>query len=445
MNNMTFTDSRRYAPLMWVLLGLFAFRVAAQLLLVIVDIPFLPPFEQWHSDTMPYELLLGFQLLILWIMGKQTLSFSKAKVNVNRAVGKVLFVLGLIYLASMFMRLGLGLTVYTDSRWFSNQISALFHLVLASFVLVVSFFHLQIKGACLQQLKSGLVKLAPWLMYPMLMSLGLVSYASMAFAWEFPVVISTYTSVVITAMVISMLEYTQTHRNSWLPNRNDVKNDALYMGVVQLLLPKLVVVALVFLLVAPSRNLMPGLSSLWPHHWPVSVQAVLMILSADFLRYWLHRLAHTNKYLWRLHAVHHSPEKLYWLNVARFHPLEKTLQMLFDVLPFMILGVSEQVIGIYFVFYAINGFFQHSNIELRFGWLNFLISGPELHRWHHSKRPQESNRNYGNNLIVWDILFGSYFLPKNRQADELGLQVVEYPQDFLRQLNAPFLRDASTS
>ena len=109
----------------------------------------------------------------------------------------------------------------------------------------------------------------------------------------------------------------------------------------------------------------------------------------------------------------------------------------------MILGVGEYVIALYFVFYAINGFFQHSNIELRFGWLNYIISSPQLHRWHHSKLPQESNMNYGNNFIVWDLLFGSYYLPKDREIEDLGLQVTNYPQDFARQLKAPFAQEAS--
>ena len=90
------------------------------------------------------------------------------------------------------------------------------------------------------------------------------------------------------------------------------------------------------------------------------------------------------------------------------------------------------------VFYAINGFFQHSNIRLRFGVLNYLISSAELHRWHHSRVVGESNRNYGNNVIVWDLLFGTWYLPRERQVDRLGLTGRDYPTGFLGQLVAPF-------
>ncbi|MEN8175160.1 MAG: GH3 auxin-responsive promoter family protein, partial [Pseudomonadota bacterium] len=178
-------------------------------------------------------------------------------------------------------------------------------------------------------------------------------------------------------------------------------------------------------------------SALWPHHWPVPLQAVFMLLAADFLRYWLHRLVHENAFLWRFHAVHHSPHKLYWLNVGRFHPVDKALQFLLDALPFMLLGVSEPVISLYFVFYAVNGFFQHSNVHMRFGLLNYVISSAELHRWHHSRVPAESNTNYGNNLIVWDLLFGTRFLPRDREIHDLGLKNKRYPMAFMAQMRAP--------
>ncbi len=181
-------------------------------------------------------------------------------------------------------------------------------------------------------------------------------------------------------------------------------------------------------------------NSVWPHAWPVYAQTLLMMFAAEFMRYWLHRLAHAWIPFWQFHAVHHSPHKLYWINVGRFHPIEKALQFLFDALPFIVLGVSEEVLALYFVFYAINGFFQHCNIELRLGFFNYLISGPELHRWHHSKFVKESNNNYGNNLIIWDLIFGTWFLPKDRLVGELGLINRKYPINFTSQLKTPFMR-----
>ncbi len=140
--------------------------------------------------------------------------------------------------------------------------------------------------------------------------------------------------------------------------------------------------------------------------------------------------------------MHHAPHKLYWLNVGRFHPIDKGLQFLFDVLPFILLGVGEEVLGLYLVCYALNGFFQHSNIEVRLGVLNYVISGPESHRWHHSRFKEESNHNYGNNLIIWDWLFGTWYLPEDKHVDELGLVNRRYPTSFLKQMMTPFIAGA---
>jgi sterol desaturase/sphingolipid hydroxylase (fatty acid hydroxylase superfamily) len=53
---------------------------------------------------------------------------------------------------------------------------------------------------------------------------------------------------------------------------------------------------------------------------------------------------------------------------------------------------------------------------------------------------RESNKNYGNNVILWDVLFRSYFLPKNQSVATLGLMNRNYPSGFLHQLRTPFVK-----
>jgi len=110
-----------------------------------------------------------------------------------------------------------------------------------------------------------------------------------------------------------------------------------------------------------------------------------MVLAVDLLRYALHRACHRYPLLWRLHEVHHSPEILYALNVGRFHPIEKALHFMLDTVPFLIFGVAPEVIAGYFLLYSVNGFFQHSNLRLRYGWLNYLVGSAETHRWQASR------------------------------------------------------------
>lgn len=282
-----------------------------------------------------------------------------------------------------------------------------------------------------------------WSIYPVLMisslllhGLLLTNGASLEIATMIPVLLGT--------VMVTVLERIMPHENSWQGTWQDVRQDAVYMILIQVLFPRLLGLLLVIVVVGNISGHIPA-SSLWPHAWPLPAQAVLMLVSADFLRYWLHRLAHENALLWRFHAVHHSPRKLYWLNVGRFHPLDKALQYLLDALPFILLGVNEHVIALYFVFYAVNGFLQHSNVQMKFGPLNYLISTAELHRWHHSRITEESNNNYGNNLIIWDILFGTRYLPDGRDIHQLGLQNDTYPMDFGAQLVAPFTSVAEVS
>ena len=254
-----------------------------------------------------------------------------------------------------------------------------------------------------------------------------------------PLVVSTYLPIVLTAGAVAWLEARSPHRSEWLPDRGEMTTDLTFMAVVQLAFPPLAGFLFTYALIGPARALDLPIARLWPHGWPIWVQAVLMIFAVDFMRYWLHRAAHENAILWRLHAVHHSVEQLYWLNTARFHPLEKGLQMLLDSVPFLLMAVDARVLALYYVAYSTNGFFQHCNIDLRYGVLNYVVGSAETHRWHHSREPREANANYGNTVIVWDLLFGTWVLPRERQVGLLGLHE-RYPRTFVGLMTAPFGR-----
>ena len=250
--------------------------------------------------------------------------------------------------------------------------------------------------------------------------------------------LSTYLPVTLGSLLIMWLELQLPYRASWKPSGKDVVEDSAFLALVHVLWPKLLAMGVAFLLFDIWNGQDWPTSAWWPREWPVPMQAVMMALMVDSTRYWLHRLSHEWGPLWHFHAVHHSPHRLYTLNVGRFHPVDKGLQFLLDSLPFILMGVSPTVLSLYFVFYAVNGFFQHSNVDVKLGWLNYLMSGPELHRWHHSMWAQESNNNYGNHLIIWDWLFGTRYLPSDREVEALGLVNRRYPTGFMQQMQAPF-------
>jgi sterol desaturase/sphingolipid hydroxylase (fatty acid hydroxylase superfamily) len=182
--------------------------------------------------------------------------------------------------------------------------------------------------------------------------------------------------------------------------------------------------------------------ALWPGQWPTAAQVVLAVLVAEFFMYWMHRSLHRVGYLWRFHAVHHSAERLYWVNANRVHPVETLIAYApsFGVLVF--LGAPPLVLGAWGALAGIHGIAQHMNTTVRPGRLNFLLSTPELHRWHHSRDRQYADGNYGSVTILWDLAFRTRVLPPQaHEPSDLGVgEAPAYVRGSLwRLLTAPFV------
>ena len=133
--------SRRYAAGLWLLLFLFALRVVAQPMALVVHATLLPPFESWHSAALPYGVLLASQVAILAALGWTAWRFTIGDVRARRPVGTLALTLGGLYFAAMVARLVLGLTALSHLRWFASPIPTAFHLVLATALLLYGRFH----------------------------------------------------------------------------------------------------------------------------------------------------------------------------------------------------------------------------------------------------------------------------------------------------------------
>jgi sterol desaturase/sphingolipid hydroxylase (fatty acid hydroxylase superfamily) len=75
---------------------------------------------------------------------------------------------------------------------------------------------------------------------------------------------------------------------------------------------------------------------------------------------------------------------------------------------------------------------------MRGGWLDYLFNTPNLHRWHHSPEPAEGNSNYGQNLVLWDQIFGTWLHRPDSELGEIGI-VERMPRRFWQQLQVPFV------
>lgn len=284
--------------------------------------------------------------------------------------------------------------------------------------------------------------IASWLIFPLFMVTALWLTHHAIYTKGYGVNQIVFPVVFTFLVLIALMERVMPYREKWNESDEDIRTDTIHVFLTQTLIPKV----LTPLWVAALTGMTVWLSnyfgqSFWPHHWHWILQLFLALTIAEFGRYWVHRWAHEVKWLWRFHAIHHSPNRLYFLNAARFHPIEKVFFLIPETIPFILLGTNAETLALYAVFNSIHGLFQHSNIQIHMGWFNYIFSMAELHRWHHSKYMEESNNNYGNNLILWDIIFGTYFLPSSREVADIGLYNPEYPKSFLAQIKAPFQGD----
>lgn len=238
--------------------------------------------------------------------------------------------------------------------------------------------------------------------------------------------------------VIIPLERFLPYRPEWNRNQGDFLGDLFHMVFSFSLTAKAVEAAVWAAFMGASAWLSAAAGfGLWPSSWPLPMQLLLSVVLAEAGLYAIHRLAHENAWLWRLHAVHHSAPRLYWLNAGRFHPLDILVQSLPSMLPLVLLGAPAPVLFLHWTFTGVHGLLQHSNIAMRLGFLSHVFSTAELHRWHHSRDLKEANNNYGKVLALFDILCRTRFLSQG-EVGELGLEKPGFPKGFLQHLAAPF-------
>ena len=103
----------------------------------------------------------------------------------------------------------------------------------------------------------------------------------------------------------------------------------------------------------------------------------------------------------------------------------------------LLLGAPLEVITWLSLTTAFIGMLTHCNVEMRFGSLSWWFNTPELHRWHHSRDDWEGNKNFGENLMIWDVLFGTWFNPDRRPPLDIGIKD-DMPAKFTDQLAWPF-------
>lgn len=177
---------------------------------------------------------------------------------------------------------------------------------------------------------------------------------------------------------------------------------------------------------------------------PFWMRALAALLATEVGYYWGHRWTHEIPLLWRFHAVHHSARELDYLVSTHAHPVDTAFSHMCSMMPLYILGLSAPasesgnvIVVLVNVLGQCWGYFLHANLRLRLGPLEWLVSTPAFHHWHHT-RGEMLDRNYAAILPWLDRLFGTWYLPKDRWPESYGIDQ-PMPDTLVGQLTEPFM------
>tara|TARA_Y100000768_G_scaffold388802_1_gene387327 strand:+ start:7950 stop:8903 length:954 start_codon:yes stop_codon:yes gene_type:complete len=178
---------------------------------------------------------------------------------------------------------------------------------------------------------------------------------------------------------------------------------------------------------------------IWPHSWPLWLQAVVVLLVADLGRYIQHRLHHHYTWLWKFHELHHNSRELNVFKTSRSHLMERVLQQICMYGPLLILGAPPEALLLFVIPNSFLGLFAHSNVDFRLGKLEYFFMGPHSHRLHHSIDMEEGNSNFGSATVIWDHVFGTFVTRKNHSLIEVGVQGKSGNDSFFYEIIWPFM------
>ncbi|MEZ4685408.1 MAG: sterol desaturase family protein [Bacteroidia bacterium] len=186
-------------------------------------------------------------------------------------------------------------------------------------------------------------------------------------------------------------------------------------------------------------QLVPGLGSIpgrFSASWPFWLQVLAGIFLIDLVSYWRHRMMHS-KWLWPIHAIHHSSVRLDWLSTERFHVFNYFVTTIINTLAVQIfLGPEVALYGA--ILRRFYNFFIHANVNVSFGKLGYVFVSPRFHHWHHSAEPEAQDKNYCTFFSCIDWVFGTFYLPKEKALpSEIGITVT-VEENLWKQFLYPF-------
>lgn len=176
--------------------------------------------------------------------------------------------------------------------------------------------------------------------------------------------------------------------------------------------------------------------------WPGWLQLITLFIVADLIHWNVHRMLHRVPWMWEFHKVHHSVKQMGFAAHLRFHWMENIFYKSAQYIPLAMIGFGLTDFFIVHIVATAIGHLNHSNVNLSWGPLKYLLNNPRMHIWHHVRELPAGHPhgiNFGISLSLWDYLFGTAVVPHEGRDIELGFPEDErFPKTFVDQLAYPF-------
>jgi sterol desaturase/sphingolipid hydroxylase (fatty acid hydroxylase superfamily) len=244
---------------------------------------------------------------------------------------------------------------------------------------------------------SATLPVQPWHWPHLGLLAALPGAAVAAFVWHWPPTLALFGWLQLNVIVLALAERWRPFRTDWNPAGRHLRRDG-SVWTLNLLVDGVVTAGINAMAIA----WLPG-----SNDWPLLLQILVGLLAGEFGSYWLHRWSQRDGWFWRVHLLHHRPDRLNLANAVTAHPINAAYDKAARLLPLLWLGLSPEAMLSISLFTLTQVLVTHANVAGRIGLLNWFIGSAELHRLHHSTREQEAG-NFGTALPLWDQVFGTY-------------------------------------
>jgi len=269
-------------------------------------------------------------------------------------------------------------------------------------------------------------KFLRYALYPLLLAAVLaIGAAAIHWNWDYGKVYGLTTLALVLGLIA--VERIYPFERRWSMTGSSFLRDLKFIaaGVPTIALTKMV---FGLWMIAYSRHHTPLLVGA-----PLALEVAAYLLVFEFFQYWYHRASHQmgggfGRFLWRVHAAHHLPDRVYVVMHAVFNPLNALIATALIQTPLVLLGISPEAALVASLLIDLQTLVSHFNFDLRQGPLARIFIGTASHRQHHNADAGDA-MNFGTTLAIWDQVFGTFSYDPEHRPRELGVQNPElYPR-----------------